>query len=215
MMKNHSLHSIRRDYLQGELREENINKNPFNQFSIWFSQAMEKGDHDPTAMTLATVDQSGCPSARIVLLKQFSEQGFDFYTNHESKKGKDISLNNNVALLFYWSGLERQVRITGQAERLSTIEADEYFLSRPIGHQLASHASQQSKVIPNREYLVDRLSAFKKKYSLEEMKRPENWGGYRVVPRSIEFWQGGSARLHDRIKYTLEDKVWVIERLAP
>ena len=215
MMKNHSLHSIRRDYLQGELREENINQNPFNQFSVWFSQAMEKDDQDPTAMTLATVDQSGSPSARIVLLKQFSEQGFDFYTNYESKKGNDITFNNNVALLFYWSGLERQVRITGQAERLSANEADEYFLSRPTGHQLASHASPQSKVIPNREYLVDRLSEFKKQFSSEEMKRPENWGGYRVVPNSIEFWQGGSARLHDRIKYTLKDNVWVIERLAP
>lgn len=199
----------------GELREEDVHQNPLNQFSIWFNQALESGEQDPTAMTLATVDRWGCPTARIVLLKHFSEKGFDFYTNFKSKKARDISFNNNVALVIYWSGLERQVRITGRAERAPAKEADAYFFSRPIEHQLASYASPQSEVIPNREYLLERLSAVKKKFSTERIKRPDQWGGYRVVPRSIEFWQGGVARLHDRIRYTLIRKEWKIERLAP
>ena len=214
-MKSHSLHSIRKDYISGQLLEKNLNPDPFKQFSLWLNSAMEKGEAEPTAMTLATVDLYGCPSARIVLLKHFSEKGFEFFTNYESSKGNDIADNQNVALLFFWSGLERQVRIVGHAEKLTLAESDEYFLSRPTDSQLAVYASPQSRVIPNREYLVDRFLAFQKQFSSEEIKRPDNWGGYRVIPKSIEFWQGGAARLHDRLKYTLIEGAWIIERLAP
>jgi pyridoxamine 5'-phosphate oxidase len=214
-MKSHSLHSIRKDYLTGQLLEKNLNPNPFNQFSLWLNMAMEKPEAEPTAMTLATVDLFGCPSARIVLLKHFSEKGFEFFTNYESRKGNDIADNQNVALLFFWSGLERQVRIVGHAEKIPASDSDEYFLSRPLESQLAVYASPQSSVIPNREYLVDRFLAFQKHFSSEGIKRPDYWGGYRVVPKSIEFWQGGAARLHDRLRYTLIEETWIIERLAP
>jgi pyridoxamine 5'-phosphate oxidase len=214
-MKSHLLHSIRKDYLLGQLIEKNLDPNPFNQFSLWLNNAIEKGEGEPTAMTLATVDRYGCPSARIVLLKHFSEKGFEFFTNYESQKANDIADNQHVALLFFWSELERQVRIVGQAEKIAATESDVYFLSRPLESQLAVYASPQSKVIPNREYLVDRFLAFKKQFSSEEIKRPDKWGGYRVVPKSIEFWQGGSARLHDRLRYSIIDEKWIIERLAP
>ena len=214
-MKSHSLHSIRKDYISGQLLEKNLSPDPFNQFSSWINAVMEKGEVEPTAMTLATVDLYGCPSARIVLLKQFSEKGFEFFTNYESQKGNDISDNQNVALLFFWSSLERQVRVVGHAERIPASESDKYFLSRPLESQLAVYASPQSRVIPNREYLVDRFLLFQKQFSSERIKRPDNWGGYRVVPKSIEFWQGGSARLHDRLRYTFLEGEWIIERLAP
>ena len=214
-MKSHTLHSIRKDYLFGQLLEEKMDSNPFNQFSVWLAQAIEKGINEPTAMTLATVDQNGCPSARIVLLKFFSETGFIFFTNYDSHKGNDIALNQNVALLFFWIGLERQVRIKGHAEKITTKDSDEYFQTRPLESQLAAYASPQSQVIPNREFLIDRVLSAKKQFSKIEVKRPDNWGGYRVIPESIEFWQGGTARLHDRIRYTFINEEWVIERLAP
>jgi pyridoxamine 5'-phosphate oxidase len=214
-MKSHTLHSIRKDYLFGQLLEEKMDSNPFNQFSVWLAQAIEKGINEPTAMTLATVDQNGCPSARIVLLKFFSETEFIFFTNYDSHKGKDIAFNQNVALLFFWIGLERQVRVEGHAEKITAKESDEYFQTRPLESQLAAYASPQSQVIPNREFLIDRVLSAKKQFSKIEVKRPDNWGGYRVIPRSIEFWQGGTARLHDRIRYTLVNEEWVIERLAP
>ena len=214
-MKRHSLHSIRQDYLLGQLLEEEMHPDPIHQFSIWLNHAIEKGVIEPTAMTLATVDHSGSPSARIVLLKEFSEKGFVFFTNYESQKGRDIAGNQHVALLFFWSSLEQEVRIVGHAEKIAESESDEYFLSRPLESQLAAYASQQSKVIPDRTYLVDRLLAFEKRFSSEEMKRPDNWGGYLVIPEIIEFWQGGAARLHDRIRYSLINEEWIIERLAP
>ena len=214
-MKSHTLHSIRKDYLFGQLLEEKMDSNPFTQFSVWLAQAIEKGINEPTAMTLATVDQNGCPSARIVLLKFFSETGFIFFTNYDSHKGKDIAFNQNVALLFFWIGLERQVRVEGHVEKITAKESDEYFQTRPFESQLAAYASPQSQVIPNREFLINRVLSAKKQFSKIEVKRPDNWGGYRVIPRSIEFWQGGTARLHDRIRYTLVNEEWVIERLAP
>jgi pyridoxamine 5'-phosphate oxidase len=214
-MKSHTLHSIRKDYLFGQLLEEKMDPSPFNQFSVWLTQAMEKGVNEPTAMTLATVNQGGCPSARIVLLKFFSEEGFIFFTNYDSHKGNDIAFNQNVALLFFWSGLERQVRIEGRAEKITTNESDEYFQTRPLESQLAAYASPQSQVIPNRENLIDSFLSAQKQFSKIGVRRPDNWGGYRVIPRSFEFWQGGIARLHDRIRYTLKDEAWMIERLAP
>lgn len=214
-MKRKTLHSVRKDYKLGRLSEDNINPNPIKQFSIWLNHAFEKGVNEPTAMTLATVNQTGCPSARIVLLKYFSEKGFVFFTNYDSLKGNDIANNPNVALVFFWSSLEQQIRIEGEAEKISTNESDEYFLSRPLESQIATYVSPQSKVIPNREYLVDRFLYFQKQFLSEEIKRPNNWGGYRIKPKCIEFWQGGPARLHDRIRYLLKNGEWIIERLAP
>ena len=214
-MKNHSLHSIRKDYLLGQLLEEEMHPDPIRQFSIWLNNAIEKGVLEPTAMTLATVNQVGCPSARIVLLKDVSEKGFVFFTNYESQKGNDIAGNQNVALLFFWIGFEREVRITGRAVKTPASESDEYFLSRPFESQLAAYASPQSKVIPNRTFLVDRFHYYKKQISSETIKRPDYWGGYLVIPKTIEFWQGGAARLHDRIRYSLINDEWILERLAP
>jgi len=182
---------------------------------LWLNQALEKeGDH-AAAMTIATVDQSGCPSSRVVLLKEFSENGFVFYTKYDSEKGSEIAVNPNVALSFFWGSLERQVRIKGVATKIDTNESDEYFLSRPLDSQLAAHASPQSQVIPDRAFLEKKVVEYKELFSIEKMKRPDNWGGYCVVPKSIEFWQGRSGRLHDRLKYSLRDNVWVIERLGP
>ena len=214
-MKRNALHTIRKDYRLGSLHEESMNSNPLKQFSLWLDHALEKGVNEPTAMTLATVNQSGCPTARIVLLKYFSENGFVFFTNYDSVKGNDIANNHNVALVFFWSSLEQQIRIEGKAVKISAKESDEYFLSRPPESQIATYASPQSKVIPNRAYLVDRILSFQKQFSFEEIKRPDNWGGYRVIPNRIEFWQGGPARLHDRIRYSLKNEEWIIERLAP
>jgi pyridoxamine 5'-phosphate oxidase len=214
-MKRNALHTIRKDYKLGSLHEESMNSNPLKQFSLWLDHALEKGVNEPTAMTLATVNQSGCPTARIVLLKYFSENGFVFFTNYDSVKGNDIANNHNVALVFFWSSLEQQIRIEGKAVKISAKESDEYFLSRPLESQIATYVSPQSKVIPNRAYLVDRILSFQKQFSFEEIKRPDNWGGYRVIPNRIEFWQGGPARLHDRIRYSLKNEEWIIERLAP
>ncbi|MDP4290101.1 MAG: pyridoxamine 5'-phosphate oxidase, partial [Bacteroidota bacterium] len=177
-MERRIIHSIRRDYLVGQLLEKNVNPNPINQFSLWLNQAIEKGVLEPTAMTLATVDQSGLPSARMVLLKFVSDKGFIFFTNYESQKGNNIADNQNVALLFFWSVLERQIRIVGQAVKLEADESDKYFLSRPLESRIATYASPQSKVIPNREYIVDRFLNFKKRFHSGQVNRPENWGGY-------------------------------------
>ena len=206
---------MRKDYRLGRLVEENMNPSPLKQFTIWLNQALEKEIKEATAMTLATVDQTGCPSVRMVLLKGFSEKGFVFFTNYDSLKGEDIAHNHNVALLFFWSSLERQVRIEGQAEKISANESDIYFLSRPLESQIAAYVSPQSKVIPNRAYLEEKYSAYEKLLSFEQIKRPDNWGGYRVIPNRIEFWQGRPARLHDRIRYSLINEEWIIERLAP
>lgn len=206
---------MRKDYRLGRLVEENMNPSPLKQFTIWLNQALEKEIKEATAMTLATVDQTGCPTVRMVLLKGFSEKGFVFFTNYDSLKGEDIAHNHNVALLFFWSSLERQVRIEGQAEKISANESDIYFLSRPLESQIAAYVSPQSKVIPNRAYLEEKYSAYEKLLSFEQIKRPDNWGGYRVIPNRIEFWQGRPARLHDRIRYSLINEEWIIERLAP
>lgn len=206
---------MRKDYRMGQLLEDNMDPSPFKQFSMWLNQALKKRIKEATAMTLATVDEKGCPSVRMVLLKEISEKGFVFFTNYDSLKGKYIAHNHNVALLFFWSSMERQVRIEGQAEKISANESDEYFLSRPLESQIASYVSPQSKVIPNREYLDHRFSEYEKLLSSEQIKRPDNWGGYRVISIRIEFWQGRPARLHDRIRYSLVNKEWIIERLAP
>lgn len=214
-MKRRALYSIRKDYRLFRLLEENMHPDPLKQFSIWMSLALEKEIKDATAMALATVDQAGCPTVRMVLLKGISEKGFVFFTNYDSLKGNDIAHNHHVALAFFWSSLERQIRIEGTAEKISSQESDEYFLSRPLNSQIAAYASPQSKVIPNREYLEEKFSEYEQLLTAEKIKRPDNWGGYRVIPNRIEFWQGRPARLHDRIRYTQINEEWMMERLAP
>lgn len=211
-----SIADIRRDYSLKTLLETEVADNPFLQFGDWWQQAVESEIDEVNAMTLATASLEGVPSARIVLLKGYDENGFVFFTNYESAKGRELAENPKASLLFFWKELERQVRITGLVEKLSAAENDDYFLSRPTGSQIGAWASPQSHIIENRSWLERRVEELNEKFKTEELKRPPHWGGYRVKPVIIEFWQGRSSRLHDRIQYTLQDNgSWKIERLAP
>ena len=207
---------IRKDYKKFQLIESNINPNPYKQFEKWLDEAIAAEAEEPTAMTLATISTKGFPSARMVLLKSFDEKGFTFFSNYESRKGNHIKKNPNVALVFYWKELERQVRIEGEVVKVSKKESDEYFASRPYESQVSACISEQSTTIPDRNYIEILHQLFIKKQSDKPIKRPDNWGGYCVIPRRIEFWQGRENRLHDRIKYCSKDaKTWKIKRIAP
>ncbi|ORT48563.1 pyridoxine 5'-phosphate oxidase [Vibrio sp. qd031] len=209
------LADIRRDYLQGGLRREDLTDDPIEFFNHWLEQAVKAQLTDPTAMTTATVDERGMPFQRIVLLKNVDAQGFVFYTNFESRKAKHLQNNPNISLHFPWHPLERQVHITGRVEKLSAAENMKYFLSRPHESQIAAWASKQSSRISARGVLEGKFLELKKKFQKGEVPVPAFWGGYRVIPESIEFWQGGAHRMHDRFVYTREDDAWQIERLAP
>jgi pyridoxamine 5'-phosphate oxidase len=205
---------LRQDYTQAGL--ETGEPNPFQQFQLWFQQALDAQLLEPNAMTLATVTADHKPHARIVLLKGFDEHGFVFYTNLDSHKGQELAHNPHAALVFLWKDLERQVRITGQIEPVAAAEADQYYHSRPLASQLGAWASPQSAVIPDRQFLIDRMAQFTAQYQAKEIPRPANWGGLRVVPSEIEFWQGRPSRLHDRLRYQLQPADhWQIDRLAP
>jgi pyridoxamine 5'-phosphate oxidase len=210
------LADIRREYGQGELTRQDLNGDPILQFDSWFKQAQQSDIKDPSAMSLATADTSGEVSIRTVLLKIYDQQGFVFFTNYESAKARQISENPKVALLFPWLNLDRQVKIRGQASRISTQESLKYFISRPRGSQLGAWVSQQSSVISSRALLLGKLQEIKQRFADGDISLPEFWGGYRVVPESIEFWQGQPDRLHDRFRYQRKsDNSWEIERLAP
>jgi pyridoxamine 5'-phosphate oxidase len=218
MSDREDLSDLRREFANGELRPETMSADPFEEFAQWFEQAKARIQLDPNAMTLATVDADGRPAARTVLLKYFDRSGFVFFTNYESRKARHIARNNNVALLFWWPELERQVEIDGTAERVSKAESARYFASRPRGSQLGAWVSQQSRVITSRKLLQMKLEELKRKFEDREVPFPSFWGGFRVVPRSIEFWQGRPSRLHDRICYvrdTEADGGWRVERLSP
>ncbi|MBX2889202.1 MAG: pyridoxamine 5'-phosphate oxidase [Ferruginibacter sp.] len=206
---------LRKEYMQNTLDEKSVHPNPIAQFRKWFDEAINSHIEEVNAMTLATVDSAGRPSARIVLLKGIDERGFSFFTNYTSRKAKELEGNPHVALVFFWKILERQVRITGIVSNLPVSESDEYFHSRPEGSQIGAWVSPQSQVISSREELennfVEKSSAFKGK----EIPRPEFWGGYVIVPNNIEFWQGRESRLHDRIRYRRQAGEWITERLAP
>lgn len=207
---------LRRDYTRGGLRREQLDADPIAQFGHWLEQAVAAELADPTAMSLATVDDSGTPWQRLVLLKGFSEEGFVFYTNHGSAKARAMAHEPRVALLFPWNELDRQVIVGGTAERLTISESARYFLSRPRESQLAAWASQQSRPISARALLEEQVRKLARQFREGEVPVPDFWGGYRVRPRRIEFWQGGSHRLHDRFVYTrAEDGSWDIERLQP
>lgn len=197
------------------LSKDNINKNPFEQFSTWYKSAIDAGFVHPDAMTLATADKNGKPSARIVLLKSFDEKGFVFFTNYESRKGNELGVNPYASLVFYWDKINKQVRIEGSIEKISAMESEEYFHSRPQGSQIGALASPQSKVIKDREYLDEKFSELSRKFEGKEIPIPQNWGGYRVKPYYFEFWQSRENRLHDRMTYIRDRYSWKIERLAP
>ena len=208
------LSRYRKEYLKGFLIEEDLPENPIKLFSDWFNNADSKSNEiEPNAMSLSAIDLNGVPITRVVLLKKFSNDGFVFCTNYSSTKGKSITKNPNVCMSFFWSSLEQQVIINGKASKVSEADSDNYFNSRPIGSRLGAIISNQSEIIPSREYLENKL----KKNNLENnsVKRPKNWGGYIVDPTSIEFWQGRENRLHDRILYKKENNIWNYVRLSP
>ena len=205
----------RREYLKGGLKREDLSDSPFELFEKWFTQAMDADIPDASAMTLATVSANGKPTQRTVLLKLFDEKGFIFFTNYSSQKSHQISENPNVSLLFPWTQLERQIEINGTAEKISTAESLKYFLSRPRGSQLGAWASAQSSPIGSRQILEGQLKKIKSKFTHGEIPLPDFWGGYRVIPDTIEFWQGGANRLHDRFEYTKTKDNWIIDRLQP
>jgi len=211
------LSNYRRNYQKIELSMKDISENPMELFQKWFYEVEEfGGDVEANAMTISTIGTDGFPKSRAVLLKKYTWEGFIFYTNYNSEKGKAIANNPHVCLSFLWHNIERQIIIKGVAEKISENLSDGYFESRPDGSKLGAWASDQSEVVPSRKYLDDRLASFEKQFENKEITRPEHWGGYIVKPISIEFWQGRPNRMHDRIKYTLqEDYDWKIERLAP
>lgn len=211
------LSNYRKSYEKSELLEHMIPEDPINLFHKWFHEVKDFGGVDEVnAMTVASIGLDGFPKARVVLLKHYNEEGFVFYTNYNSEKGKSILNNPNVCLSFFWHSLERQVIIKGKAEKTSDMISDNYFASRPVGSQLGAIVSDQSTVIPNREFLEASLKELEKEWEGKVIERPSNWGGFLISPISVEFWQGRPNRLHDRILYTFQDDYnWRMERLAP
>lgn len=205
---------LRSEYTREALDEIHVAKDPYAQFSHWLTEAIQARLPEPTAMSLSTVSADGRPSSRIVLLKGMDESGFTFYTNYDSRKGRELAANPHASLLFYWAELERQVRIEGRIETVSAAESDAYYHSRPLGSRIAAWASPQSEVVADREWLDQAMRDMAARHG-EEPPRPPYWGGYRVVADSLEFWQGRRERLHDRIRYRREGESWLIERLAP
>lgn len=209
-----SIADIRTDYKLQTLNEVDVAINPFQQFTKWWNQAIQSKVTEVNAFTLATASKTGKPSARIVLLKGYDENGFVFFTNYNSHKGQELIENPNAAIVFFWNELERQIRIEGTVEKISQQESEEYFHARPAGSQIGAWASPQSTVIPNREILEKNETEYKNKFG-ENIPKPPHWGGFVVKPILFEFWQGRSSRLHDRIQYTPQNNNWKIERLAP
>lgn len=215
MINNNDSLKVKRSQTLKVLSENSVLSDPISQFSVWMNEAIESNLLEPNAMILSTANKNGIPSARTVLLKGFDEKGFVFFTNYMSAKAKDLGENPNTALLFLWLELERQIRITGKVEKLSNEESEKYFSSRPRESQLGAWASKQSSVIANRKVLEEQYEDMKRKFDGKEIPLPPFWGGYRVNPQRIEFWQGRESRLHDRICYTLDAGKWKIERLSP
>jgi len=213
---NRDIKDLRQDYRLSTLTEDNVPQNPIALFSDWFEAAQTANILEPNAMTLATVGVDGKPSSRIVLLKGYDDDGFKFYTNYDSRKGQEISANPYVSLVFLWKEIERQVRIEGSVIKLSEEQSTAYYHSRPRGSQLGAWVSPQSDIIDDRSFLENNYDMLSKKYEgLDQLPKPPNWGGYLIIPQMIEFWQGRSSRLHDRLRYETNEGVWSIKRLAP
>jgi pyridoxamine 5'-phosphate oxidase len=206
---------LRTEYKRASLDESGVAPDPFAQFGRWFRQAQEARVPEPNAMTLCTVDAHGRPSARIVLLKEVDARGFVFYTNHDSRKGRDLTAHPGAALLFFWAELERQVRIEGDVEVVDAAVADAYFRTRPRASRIGAWASPQSRTLPDRAALEARFAEAERRFAAGDVPRPPRWGGYRVVPYAFEFWQGRASRLHDRVAYSPADSGWRTRRLAP
>lgn len=215
-VNNQTIAALREDYRAKTLEITDVHTNPIQQFNEWFQEALDSQIKEANAMTIATVDAQGKPAARIVLLKGFDENGFIFYTNYDSRKGQELAANPNIAVVFLWKDLERQIRIEGIAEKVAPAVSLNYFQSRPKGSQIGAWASPQSQVIPDRSVLEQNVLDLKEKYKdADNLPIPSHWGGYQIKPTLIEFWQGRSSRLHDRLCYTLIENEWKIERLAP
>ena len=214
-MNSDDLAHVRKEYSRHSLSESDVDLNPLIQFHRWFEEVLGSQLLEPNAMVLATATADGKPSARVVLLKGYDDRGFVFYTNYEGRKSSELLQNPHAALLFHWGELERQVRLEGTAEKTSRQESEDYFKTRPLESKLGGLASRQSSVIPSRSHLEQKVSDLKKAYENREIPVPPFWGGFRLQPQVFEFWQGRENRLHDRIRYTLQGGVWVIERLSP
>jgi pyridoxamine 5'-phosphate oxidase len=204
-----------RDYGVGSLREQDCHPDPIVQFGVWFEAVVKAGIAEPNAMTLATTTPDGKPSARVVLLRGFDDRGFVFFTNYESRKGRELAANPLGTMVFFWPEPERQVRVEGVVSRITAAESDQYHRTRPRGSQMGAWCSFQSEVVDGREVLENRLRELEEKFRDREVPRPPNWGGYRLKPAMIEFWQGRPNRLHDRIRYRIVDGNWVMERVSP
>jgi pyridoxamine 5'-phosphate oxidase len=209
------LADLRRDYSLRELSKSSVDPNPIEQFSVWMTEALDSAVLEPTAMTASTVDADEKPSARVVLLKGFDNEGFVFFTNYESRKGSNLAANPNISLHFFWPDLERQIIVNGTAEKVARDRSEAYFASRPLGSQIGAWASKQSSVLENREELEQRVAEVRDRFAGGEIPCPPFWGGYRVTPTRVEFWQGRKSRLHDRIVYEYNDGSWTISRLSP
>jgi len=210
-----SIADIRKEYMRESLSEGDVELDPFLQFTRWWKEAVGSDITEVNAMTLATCNKEGMPSARTVLLKDYDKSGFVFFSNYESRKAKDIDENPQASLLFFWKELERQVRIEGRIEKVDATESDSYFHSRPEGSRIGAWASPQSRVVRSRDVIEEDVRRYQAAFEQAPIPRPPHWGGYRVIPVHIEFWQGRSSRLHDRILYSIEADSWKISRLAP
>jgi pyridoxamine 5'-phosphate oxidase len=215
MKNSKSINNLRREYKLNKLSEETVQKNPVSQFDIWFNEVLKVGLVEPNAMILATADDKAKPSVRVVLLKEFSSNGFTFFTNYRSKKGINLTKNFAASVLFFWAELERQVRVEGIIKKISRAESKKYFDTRPIDSRLAAWTSEQSKMIPGRDYLDTKFQIFKRQFKGKHIPVPPDWGGFILVPEYFEFWQGRESRLHDRICYKKVNKKWKIFRLSP
>lgn len=210
-----SIADLRREYARARLDQAAVDPDPIVEFARWFDEALKAQAVEPNAMTLATVGEGGTPSARVVLLKGFDERGFVFFTDYRSQKGQELQRNPRAALVFYWPELERQIRVTGSTATISRAESEAYFRTRPRTSRISAWVSEQSKVIASRNALDDRVPDMEKRFPGDDVPLPPHWGGYRVAPEMIEFWQGRESRLHDRIRYVRQEKSWRIERLSP